>query len=58
MRGSQGNSIFQTQQAGYTYEVTEAGAAHTRQVQARWDPIPEKGTWTQSSLPDQKVIGN
>jgi hypothetical protein len=43
-----GNSIFQTQQYGYTYKASEAGqnALRPAQVQARLDPIREKGKWT------------
>ena len=51
----QGNSVFQTQQAGHTAELIKTGATCTRpeQVQTRHNICTEEGELTQSPNPTQ-----
>jgi|UPI0000F4D965 hypothetical protein len=53
-------TVFETQQGWYTYELAETIAACTRpaQIQARWGFSTEKGEWTGDPTPNQKAVCN
>lgn len=58
--GRQGNRAFDTQQDWQMYELTEVEAAcpGPAEIQVRWGPSNEKGSWAQASIPNQEPVSN